>query len=77
MTGSSWGQSVSLPSKLCFVTCFLRNVTETEQFNINSYKTPFFAVFQLLGAGVYHLKVDNSSQIVFLSWLDALFIIHN
>ena len=77
MTGSSWGQSVSLPSKLCFVT-FLRNVTETEQFNINSYKTPFFAVFQLLGAGVYHLKVDNSAQIVFLSLpAGALFIIHN
>ena len=53
-------------------------MTETEQFNINSYKTPFFAVFQLLGAGVYHLKVDNSSQIVFLSWpAGALFIIHN
>jgi len=32
-----------------------------------NYKTPFFAVFQLLGAGIYHLKVSASIQVLAVS----------
>ena len=50
-TGSSWAPAASSPSETQhpLITIMMPHFA--------SYKTPFFAVYQLLGAGVYHKKV--------------------
>ena len=79
MNGSFRDQGAFLQSKLGHVFHYRENVIFNYWLFFNSsfssYKTPFFALYQLLGAGIFHKKVifptlDNFSSQLYLSLLE-------